>query len=83
MYSVGGDTDILKLQHTKRGRISYWKDVGQLTEKAGTKLEISTIDCNLVHNYIEDTTEEDTTAEDTTEENTTAEDTSNQGEQAD
>ena len=33
-----------------------WKDVGQLTEKAGTKLEISTIDCDLVHSYIEEDT---------------------------
>ena len=53
MYSVGGDTDILKLQFIKRYRSTYWKDVGQLTEKAGTKLEISTVDCDLVHTYIE------------------------------
>ena len=42
----GGDTDILKLDLTNPSSPS-WKDVGQLTEKAGTKLEISTIDCNL------------------------------------
>ena len=33
-----------------------WKDVGQLTEKAGTKLEISTIDCNLLHSYVDEDT---------------------------
>jgi len=46
IYVLGGDTDILKLDLTIPSSPS-WKDVGQLTEKAGTKLEISTIDCSL------------------------------------
>ena len=51
--SLGGDTDILELEQTSSSSLS-WKDVGQLTEKAGTKLEISTIDCDFVHSYIEE-----------------------------
>ena len=52
-FCAGGDTDILKLDLTIPSSPS-WKDVGQLTEKAGTKLEISTIDCDLVHSYIDE-----------------------------
>ena len=40
-----------------------WKVFSEMTQKAGNKLEVSTIKCDLVHNYIEteQTTESDIT----------------------
>ena len=44
----GGNTEILKFNPHSN---NTWTLYDQMTEKAGSKLEISTINCRTVHNY--------------------------------
>ena len=39
----GGDTEVLEFDSSA----NEWRDHGRMTGKAGSKLEVSTIDCNL------------------------------------
>ena len=48
VYLLGGDTEILEFNPAAG---NTWSVYHQMTEKAGSKLEISTINCRLVHNY--------------------------------
>ena len=46
--SVGGDTEILRFNPPAN---NTWAVFAQMTKKAGSKLEVSTIECRTVHNY--------------------------------
>ena len=45
---AGGDTEILKFGPSAN---NTWAVFAQMTKKAGSKLEVSTINCRIVHNY--------------------------------
>ena len=47
--STGGDTDILQFDDSDE---TSWKVFSQMTKQPGIKLEVSTIDCRIVRNYI-------------------------------
>jgi len=55
IYLLGGDTEILEFDSSS-GENGEWRVTAQMTKKAGIKLEVSTINCSLVHKYIEPTT---------------------------
>ena len=42
-FHAGGDTEILRFNSSN----SVWEVFGRMTEKSGSKLEVSIIDCNL------------------------------------
>ena len=42
-FHAGGDTEILRFNSAN----SVWEVFGRMTEKSGSKLEVSIIDCNL------------------------------------
>ena len=44
VHCVGGDTEILKFKPSAN---NTWTVFAQMTKKAGSKLEVSTINCSL------------------------------------